>query len=104
MEKKIENKKNIKRIFEMANNLIKLSPYIKNKEIIVWIKEDIREIYLIHKELQLKKQLKIAYEIKDITMIEIEENENIEKKILKVYNIINKELNNWRKVNIEINI
>lgn len=84
--------------------MIKLSPYIKNKEIINWIKQDISEIYLIYRVLNIKKQLEVAYEVKDITIIQIDENESIENKILKIYSIINKELNNWRKVNLDINL
>lgn len=102
MEKKIQNKENIKKVLELAHNMIKLSPYIKNKEIINWIKQDINEIYIICKELKIKDQLEMAYGIKCITNIQIDEKDNIENKILAIYYIINQELNNWRSVKLEL--
>lgn len=104
MKTKIQNKENMKKILELAHNMIKLSQYIKNKEIINWIKQDISEIYLIHKDLKTKKQLEVAYEIKDLVNIQIDGKASVENKILMIYNVINRELNSWRKVNLEINI
>jgi hypothetical protein len=104
MTKKEFNLNNTKSILNLAYNLEKISPYMKDKKITNWVKEDINEIYSIQKELQEKGKLDEAYIKKETTNIKINKNENIEKKILEIYTVINTELNNWRNVNLEINM
>jgi hypothetical protein len=104
MTKKEFNLNNTKSILKLAYNLEKLAPYMKNKKIVNWVKEDINEIYSIQKELQKKGKLEDAYTKKETTNIKINKNENIENRILDIYNIINIELNSWRNINLDINM
>ncbi len=104
MEIKEINVINTKKIFKLANNLEKISEYIKYKEIINWAKEDINEIYYIQQNLKEKGLLEKAYSIKETINIKISKTKDIEKRIFEVYNVINKELNTWREINLKINI
>ena len=63
METKEINTINTKKIFQLANNLEKISKYIEHKEIVNWAKEDINEIYYIQKTLKEKRLLE-----KELTM------------------------------------
>ena len=104
METKEINTINTKKIFQLANNLEKISKYIKHKEIVNWAKEDINEIYYIQKTLKEERLLEKAFTIKETINIKISKTKDIEKRIFEVYTIINKELNSWRDVNLKINI
>lgn len=90
---------------ENTEKIISLIPTLENmklneKEIVKWTKEDIKQICEIQKQLNKIELLKYAYRKKERIDIENLE-EYIEKKeILKIYNIINKELSNWRDINI----
>lgn len=101
---KIDSIKNTKKIFELAQNLEKISQYVRKQEIINWAKDDINEIYCIQMSLKRKGLLEKAYGVKETIDIKISKKENIEKRIYEIYTIINKELNSWRKVNLDINI
>lgn len=103
MKKNEINITNTKEIFKLANNLEKISKYVKNKEIIDWSKQDINEIYCIQKSLKEKGLLEKAFNIKETVNIKINKTENVEKKLFNVYTIINKELNSWRNINLKIN-
>lgn len=104
MERDKVNIENTKITFELISNLKKLDPYTKNKKVIEWAKQDEKEMYMILKNLKENGKLKKAYELKEITNIKIYKKQNIEKRIIQIYNIINTELNSWRKINLEINI
>ena len=56
MEK--ENIINYKKIIEYAKKIQKLAPYIKNTEILEWVKEDINEIREIQQNLQYIRKTK----------------------------------------------
>lgn len=105
-EDREENIMNNEKInIENTEKIISLIPTLENmklneKEIVKWTKEDIKQICEIQKQLNKIELLKYAYRKKERIDIENLE-EYIEKKeILKIYNIINKELSNWRDINI----
>lgn len=52
---KDQNIRNYQKIVEYRDKLIKIQPYVKNKEIYDWIEEDFSEIQLIQKKLQAKR-------------------------------------------------
>lgn len=103
MEKEDINKENILKIKKMAIKLDEFSKYIKDaniKEVINWVKSDINEISKIQNELKIRKKIRRAYEMKEITCIKRIQTDKLHKKILEVYQIVNKELNNWRDVSL----
>lgn len=97
----------LEKIIEIKEKLELLSPYIKNdnmKNIVKWAKEDLEEIYAIQRELETKKLLVQACRQREVNEIKIIKSDSIEKDILNVYRNIEKELNYWRIVNLEIKV
>lgn len=100
MDRYKQNMENIKEIISLVHSLDNIVTKEEEKKIINWIKEDIKEIYMIQNTLKKISLLKYAYMYKqevDVTKLKkyIEE-----KEIFKIYNLINVELNNWRDINM----
>lgn len=102
MDKEKRNMENAKKIISLISILENVR--INKKEIIEWAKEDVQEICKIQHQLEKIALLEYAYKKKEITDISNLKLYIEEKNILKIYNIINKELNNWRNINMAIQV
>ncbi len=95
----------LEKIIEIKDKLQLLLPYIKNdniRNVVKWAKTDIEEIHVIQRELEKKDLLEEAYKHKKANEIRIYKSDSIEKDILNIYRNIEKELNYWREISIEI--
>lgn len=89
---------NTEKIFSLIQTIEGIQ--VNEKEIMKWVKEDIKQIIEIHKQLSKISLLKYAYKKKETIHINNLEQYIQKKEIFKIYNIINQELNSWRNVNI----
>lgn len=99
MEKSLES------IIKLCENLKKLSPYIKHKEIgkvVIWAQEDIEEMRKIRNTLIQKNLFQIADSLKVNKNFNFKKSNNVEKNILEVYKIIAEELEEWRDIYLKI--
>lgn len=96
------NIENTEKITSLIPTLEKMQ--LNEKEIVKWAKADISEIYEIQEQLNNNLLLKYAYKKKEKIDIENLEKYVEKKEILEIYNIINKELNSWRNINVCIQV
>lgn len=91
----------LKKVIELEGKLKQLLPYIKNKKIskvVKWAEEDLGEMQNIRKELLEKNLLDKADSLKEKVNYNIDKKENVETNILKVYKVIEEELESWRRI------
>ena len=94
------NIQNVKTIFSLVKVFENDIRTDEEKQVIDWIKEDISEIYEIQYSLKKSSMLVYAYKTKKTVQIKQLQNYIKEKKIFKIYNIVNEELSNWRDINL----
>ncbi len=96
---------NLNKVFELEEKLKLLLPYIKNKEIckvVKWAEEDSAEIKKIRKDLLEKGFLERANLLKEKANCNIYKKRNVERNILEVYRLIENELEDWRKIYLQV--
>lgn len=99
MDKYKQNIESIKAIIPLAHCLDDVNSEEEQK-IVKWLKEDIKEICIIQNTLKETSLLKYAYINKRVIDINKLKKYIQRKDILKIYNIINIELNSWRDINM----
>lgn len=101
------SKEKLKEIIKLKEKLDLLVPYINDNEmltIIEWAREDVNEILKIRDDLARRNLLQDASKYKKENDLKINKIGCIKKDILNVYRNIEKELNYWRIVNLEIKL
>lgn len=99
---KNENIRNYKKIKKYGEKLNKLEPYVKNKEIFNFIREDFEEMEMIQTKLKNKGLLLNAFMEKEITNVKILPSQNVYVDIINVYRVIENELETWRNIFLEL--
>lgn len=101
----IKLEESINKVTELCEKLKQLLPYIKDKEIskvVKWAEEDLTEIKELKKQLEEKGLLTKGKLIKKNQNYNIKMKKNIEKNILEVYKLINRDLEEWRNIYLQL--
>ena len=104
MDKYEKNIQIMKTMFSLIKDLDKDNENNKEKQILMWIKQDLIKIINIQNEIKEMKLLKYSYKMKKITNIEKIEEYVKTNNILEIYKIVNNELENWKNISIKIKL
>ena len=94
----------INKVSELCGKLKQLLPYIKDKEIgkvVKWAEEDLNEIKELRRQIEENGLLEEGKKIKKNQSYNIKMRYDVEKNILEVYKLIERELEEWREIYLQ---
>ena len=95
----------INKVSELCGKLKQLLPYIKDKEIgkvVKWAEEDLNEIKELRRQIEENGLLEEGKKIKKSQSYNIKMRYDVEKNILEVYKLIERELEEWREIYLQL--